>query len=144
MVDCSIIESWEGTSNDDRVEAVMEVINDALEAWGFEPVNHNDDRDDSEDGPLGPPLGEYDPDSDGIWFDPDFIDQADAEEVLNIALHEAVHAAEDRVGFSIEHVQVYNLGSALSQQLFEGCQSSADSTPLNTPDYPFQSSPDLP
>jgi hypothetical protein len=38
---------------------------------------------------------------------------------------------------------VYFLGPALADQLFEGCQSSADSIPLNTPDYPFQSSPGL-
>lgn len=143
MVDCSVLDDWEDMTQDERVDAMMEVINDALEAWGFDPVNHNETRDDSKDGELGPPLGEYDPDSDGVWFDSDFVDQANAEEALATALHEGIHAAEDQVGFSIEHSQVYFLGGALAQQLFEGCQSSADSIPLNNPDYPFQSSPEL-
>ena len=93
---------------------------------------------------MGPPLGEYDPDTGGVWFNPDLVEQANAEEAFATALHEGIHAAEDQVGFSIEHVQVYFLGGALAQQLFEGCQSIADSIPLGTPSYPFQSSPELP
>ncbi|HEY5984814.1 MAG TPA: hypothetical protein VIV12_00325 [Streptosporangiaceae bacterium] len=68
----------------------------------------------------------------------------DAEDAVNIAVHEGLHAAMDQLGWNLpdaeEEWTAASVGLGVGADLSEGCQEPTESgSPSSMPDYPFVS-----
>lgn len=141
---CDVYEELSDAESEDLIDELGELINQALEGWGFDPVDVvNGDL--SDEGVAG----QY---QDGVIT----LDQAhevfeNADEALSVAYHEAIHAALEQAGIDFDAVEeeltAAFAGSAAAQNALEGCQSddpAADSFSKEgyAPPHPFVSRPE--
>jgi hypothetical protein len=140
---CEVYEEWFDAESEDLIEDFGELINQALESWGFDPV-------DVVSGDLsGEGVG-------GMYEDGVItIDQGhevfdDPDDALSVIYHEAIHAAIDQAGLDFDAIEeefmAAFLGAAAGQDALEGCESTdpaADSVVKEgyAPPYPFVSRP---
>lgn len=118
MDPCEAYEDWEDWDGDERFEALKELIQEALEEWGFDSVDVvNTDLD-------GEPP-EYD--SGIIYLDTnDDARFGDAQDAMSHAYHEAMHAILDQAGLGggglEEELEAGFLGSRAADEALQGCE----------------------
>lgn len=139
MVTCSDLKNWDQMTPDERVDMLGELANDALVAWGFEGVGVGQNHTAGE-------AGDYDPATLTTNFNPDEVgaDDFGYGDGASLAMHEAIHAAQHQAAFGVSEFAVGLMGGAAAEQMLESCEDKPDSAPPDSPDYPFQSTPDLP
>lgn len=138
MASCSLLNRWRGMSPADRLAALTAIVHESMLAWGFSPVAVSG-------GYANPDTpAEFNTTSQTIEFqDQAIADSGDSDdafmEIVGIALHEAMHAAEQQSGIAVPHSDVAYVAGMMAYEMFAQCQSAADSVPANLPPYPFQS-----
>jgi hypothetical protein len=139
---CEVYEEWFDEESEDLIEEFEDLINQALEGWGFDPVDVIS-GDLSEEG-VG---GMYE---DGtITLDQSHEVFENPEDALSVIYHEAIHAAMEQAGLDFDAVEEELLaafgGASAAQDALTGCESDpeADSVVKDdyVPPYPFTSSP---
>jgi hypothetical protein len=132
---CDAYEGWDDADTD-RFETLKELIEDAMEAWGFDEVDVV--QGDIEDAPA-----EYDS---GIIY-LDMSDEAfeNAQDAMAIAYHESIHAMLDQAGLGggglEEELEAGFLGSRAADEALEGCECTepVESAPGDdAPPFPFR------
>lgn len=145
---CEVYSEWSDLESEDVIPELGELVNQALESWGFDSVDvvQGDLSDDDV-------AGEYS--SGVIYFDPNHEVFDSPDETLYVAYHEAMHAAFEQAGYEFEpglfggeeERIAYSLGKTATQQALEGCESidpASDSVYDDNyaPPYPFVSNPE--
>lgn len=136
MGPCETYEDWD---NIDRFEALKDLIETALDEWGFDSVDFENGE-----GPKAGAPGEYDDDT--IYLDLDHEAFDDPEIGMSIAYHEAMHAMLDQAGLSTfdleEELEAGFLGSRAADEVLEGCMCnepvSSQPTDGYAPPYPWR------
>jgi hypothetical protein len=138
---CEVYEEWFDEESEDLIEELGELINQALEGWGFDPVEVVS-GDLSDEGVAG----QYE---DGvITLDQSHEAFGDPDDALSVTYHEAIHAAIEQAGLEFDAVEEELRagfgGTAAAQGALEGCESTdpaADSVVQEgyVPPYPFVS-----
>lgn len=141
---CDVYLEWFDNESEDLIEELEELINQALEGWGFDPVEVvNGDL--SEEGVAG----QYE--NGVITLDQSHEVFEDPDDALSVAYHEALHAALEQAGLEFdsieEELRAAFMGTAAAQAALEGCTSedpAADSISMEgyVPPYPFVSKPE--
>lgn len=140
---CEVYEEWFDEESENLIGEFGDLINQALEAWGFDSVQVVS-GDLSDEGVAG----QYE---DGVIT----LDQShevfqDPDEALSVVYHEAIHAAIDQAGLDFDGIEEELIaafgGGAAAQDALEGCESTdpaADSVVKEgyAPPYPFVSRP---
>ena len=138
---CEVYEEWFDDESEDVIDDLGELINQALESWGFDPVTVIE-GDLSDEGVAGM----YD--SGVIYLDPSHEVFESPDDTLSVAYHEAMHAAMEQAGFDFDGVEeefrAAFMGGAAARQALEGCSSSDPAGDSGTsdnyaPPYPFTS-----
>lgn len=116
MGPCDTYERWDDI---DRFDALRDLVDTALDEWGFDDVEFVDGE-----GPVGGAPGEY---HDGtIYLDMDNPAFNDPQDGMSIAYHEAMHAMLDQAGLGgggfEEELEAGFLGSRAADEALEGCQ----------------------
>jgi hypothetical protein len=129
------------------IEELGELINQALEGWGFDPVVVvNGDLSDIAGESL---AGMYE--NGVITLDQTHAGFEDPDYALSVAYHEAIHAALEQAGIVFDSIEeewrAGFAGAAAAQDALEGCTSedpAADSISREgyAPPYPFVSKPE--
>lgn len=138
MTSCNLLGKWPEMSHDERLDALNEIVHEALSSWGFQPVPVVGGYD-NEYTPA-----EFDTTSQTIQFQDQYLDDSgDSEDsffdIVGIALHEATHVAEQQSGIAVPHLDVAWTAGLMAFEMFEQCESAADSVTADLPPYPFQS-----
>lgn len=138
---CNIYANWDSI---DQVDELGDLINQALEEWGYDQVEIVEGE-----GPGGGAPGEYD---DGtIYLDSENEDFDNPQDGISIAYHEAMHAMLDQEGLSTfdipEEFEAAWLGARAADQALQGCTSDepvSDSFGDDSyaPPHPWVSDPD--
>lgn len=112
---CSVMSNWD---NIDQIGDLGELINQALDEWGFDPV-------DVVEGELDGAAGEYD--SGIVYLDLSHELFDNPEDALSVAYHEAIHAMRDQYGIGgdglEEELEALFAGGRAADQSTEGCFS---------------------
>lgn len=141
---CDVYEEWFDEESEDLIQELGELINQALEGWGFDSVEVvNGDL--SEEGVAG----QYE--NGVITLDQSHELFENPDDALSVAYHEAIHAALEQAGIEFagieEEIIAGFAGTAAAQDALEGCTSedpAADSISREgyAPPYPFVSKPE--
>jgi hypothetical protein len=130
---CQVYEEWDDI---DRLQALEELIHDALEEWGYDDVQ-------VVEGDVDGAPAEYD--SNIIYLDMDDEAFEDASDAMAIAYHETMHAILDQTGVDIEgleeELEAGFLGSRAADEALEGCECGEpveSNGGGNAPPFPFR------
>jgi hypothetical protein len=140
---CDVYDEWFDEESEDLLDELGDLINQALEGWGFDPV-------DVVAGDLSAEgvAGQYE--NGVITLDQEHEAFGDPDDALSVAYHEAIHAAIEQAGLQFDGVEEELIaafaGAAAGQGALEGCASTdpaADSVVNDNyvPPYPFVSRP---
>ena len=142
---CNLYEDWDflGPSSS-RNDQLDNFTKDVLFSWGYDPV-------DVEFGVPPEPFEDasciYMLTDKSIIFNPNLLDESTAEDALDCALHEIIHAAQDQSGIPqgfFEELEAQALASQLLSTSLSECTSSSipDSGAIgNLPPNPWESRP---
>lgn len=117
MNPCNTSENWESWDNNQRFEALEELIQEALEEWGFDSVEV-----------VNTDLGENPPEyKDGVIYldlnNKSIFDNS--QDAMSVAYHEVMHAMLDQAGLGgggfEEELEAGFLGSRAADEALEGC-----------------------
>ena len=138
---CDTLDDWDAIGPSSlRFTELRDFVNDLLNEWGFEEANwSNQPLPGFEDSPAV-----YDSQTKTIHLNPDFFSDADAQDAVNVAIHEGLHAAIDQAGWEMtdfaEEWEAASLGLGIAEDLAEGCKNPTESgAPSDMPDYPWVS-----
>lgn len=91
MATCTDLQNWGSFTRDGRRAALEQLINDKLQSEGYDPVNVTLDN-------LPTNVAETSPPDDNgkitITLDNDYLDQANAQDAVDTAVHEADHVKQ--------------------------------------------------
>lgn len=136
---CDLLDGWDQGPNSQQFEDVRDFVNDLLESWGFDAPEWSDQMPNGyEDVP-----GAYTSDDGTVHLNPDIF-FGDAEDAIQVAIHEGLHAAMDQLDWNLpdteEEWTAASVGLGVGGDLAEGCQEPTESgSPGEMPDYPFVS-----
>jgi hypothetical protein len=136
---CDILDGWDEGPNSEQFTDVRDFVNDLLDSWGFDAPNWSDQM------PPGyeDSAGVYTSDDNTVHLNPDIF-SGDAEDAVNVAIHEGLHAAMDQLDWDLadaeEEWTAASLGLGVGADLAEECEDPTDSGGVrDMPDTPFQS-----
>jgi hypothetical protein len=130
-------------SREEAWQETIDFVNQMLENWGFEPVEWSDTVDPA----VTDQPAYYDQLTNTIHIDVEHlpeIDDTDFPAVLNLGIHEAIHAAIFQSNFDMSDLDEEALagkkGEEILIDLFQQCQDPTESgAPPNMPEFPFVS-----
>ncbi len=134
---CDVLDGWDDGPNSGQFDEMRDFVNELLESWGFDPPQWSDQMPAGyEDSPAV-----YTKDDNTIHLNPDIF-YGDAEDAVNIAAHEGLHAAMDQLDWQLpdaeEEWTAASVGLGVAGDLAEGCREPTESgSPSSMPDYPF-------
>ncbi|MGG5260328.1 hypothetical protein [Phycicoccus avicenniae] len=136
---CDVLDGWDDGPNSGQFEDLRDFVNDLLESWGFDAPNWSDEM------PPGyeDAAGVYTSNDDTVHLNPDIF-FGDAEDAINVAIHEGLHATVEQLGWEMpdfqEEWEVGSVGLGVGQDLAEGCENPTESgAPSDMPSYPWMS-----
>ncbi|WP_157619886.1 hypothetical protein [Saccharothrix sp. NRRL B-16348] len=134
---CDLLDGWDEGPNSAQFGDIRDFVNDLLESWGFDTPQWSDQMPTGyEDSPAV-----YTSQDNTIHLNPDIF-YGDAEDAVNIAVHEGLHAAMHQLDWNLRDAEeewtAASVGLGVAEDLAEGCKESTESgSPSSMPDYPF-------
>ena len=114
---CEVYEAWDDADEDERFHMLEELIDQALEEWGFDDVQ-------VVQGDVDGAPAEYD--SNIIYLDLSDEAFSEAQDGMSIAFHEAMHAIADQAGLPglglEQELEAGFLGGRAADEALEGCE----------------------
>jgi len=127
MTGCDVIEHWDDTDYSGpggRLDQIDQLIQGFMETYGFDGTEVGEQAGLMDD--EGVPAW-YDPDSNTIFFDPDYLagDSITPNEAVYLAIHESIHAMDILEDGSLDVTETAVAAAAfnLAQNETDDCQS---------------------